>query len=81
MPQRITPSKIVTVSKDGEVHVTITLELNINLDTSGVIQVANQHSADSRAPEEDEDDRVNWEVPDFNSVSDFQFGKDVSNEN
>jgi hypothetical protein len=78
MPQRITPSKIVTVSQDGEVHITITLELNINLNTSGVVQVAAQQSDEQVKKAEKEDDEVDWEIPEFSPVSDFQFGKDVS---
>jgi hypothetical protein len=33
MAQRITPTKVVTVTKDGECHLVITLELNINLNS------------------------------------------------
>lgn len=75
MPQRITPSKIVTVSKEGEVHVSITIDLNINLNHSGETTIA---QSVTKVEEKNEDeDKVNWEIPDFSPVSDFQFGKEV----
>jgi hypothetical protein len=78
MPQRIIPNKVVTMTKDGECHVIITLDLNININTSGQLQVDNlQAEAFPVAAEVNES--ANWVVPDFGPSNSniLEFGKDV----
>lgn len=76
MPQRIPATRVVATSKDGEVHMTITLELNINLNAAGLPQVTVQQKEEVK-PEENE---VLYMVPEFKPAHGFQFGKEVSNE-
>lgn len=75
MGQLITPTKVVTVTKDGECHLTITLELNINLNSlgdGGEKVSASLRSADKM---EVEDDNVDFMIPDFSSGQSLKFGK------
>lgn len=74
MAQRIAPTKVVTVTKDGECHLVITLELNINLNGVGGVSASVQ-TAD-RA--EVEDDNFQFTIPDFSALSGktVDFGKE-----
>lgn len=74
MAARYGTSQIV-VTKDGECHLTITLELNINLNSDGV--TASVQSVKSPNMEDD-DDKVIFEVPDFTSGNTIDFGKESS---
>ena len=80
MPQRITPNKVITVTKDGECHVMITLDLNINITTNGQAEVSpsNNNNDEKKKPQEDE---TQWEIPDFGTFNSnmLNFGKDVTN--
>lgn len=75
MPQVISPkTKIVT--KDGECHITISLELTINLNTNGL-------ALPTSSPNEEikpkslavAEDKVDLMVPEFESIGKFKFGK------
>lgn len=77
MAQRITPTKVVTVTKDGECHLVITLELNINLNSvSGDGQTVSA-SIKSHDRADIEDDNVEFTIPDFSSLNSGKlvFGK------
>lgn len=76
MAQRITPVKMITVSKEGECHLTITLELNINLSANGEIGASLQGVAEKAKAVEKEDDPL-FTVPDFLSGLKVDFGKNV----
>lgn len=85
MPQRIVPSKVLTVTKDGECHVMITLDLNININTNtnGQAHVSSNHEdheVDHIASKEDD---TEWQIPDFSTFNSnlLNFGKDVDNPN
>jgi hypothetical protein len=80
MPQRISPSKIVMVTKDGECQLNIVLELNINLNANGQIGVAmtaQDPSQIAQKAEEKQDDSFPFEIPDFTSGAGFDFGQDT----
>jgi hypothetical protein len=79
MPQRITPVKVMSVSQDGECHLTITLELNINLTANGEIGASLQAQGDKPALKQTtkDDDEVELTVPDFISGMKLDFGKNV----
>jgi hypothetical protein len=62
MVQRITPVKTQMVTQDGECHVTITLELNINVNgevSAQAVPVVEEKRA--------EPDKVELVIPDFSS--------------
>lgn len=72
MPQLIRPQEVKIVTKDGEVQVSIILDLNINLNSSGVQVTAQAKMADEQ-PEKKED--TQWAIPDFGSSQKINFGK------
>lgn len=78
MAQRISPTKIVTVTKDGVSHLVITLELNINLNSKS--EDGQVVSASIKSPDrvDVDDDNVDFEIPDFSSGHFLNFGKEES---
>jgi hypothetical protein len=73
MPQLIQPNKVITreiVTKDGECTIHITLDLNINVNSSGV-----EVSVGKATQEKNDDDEVQWAVPQFTSGQKVKFGK------
>jgi len=69
MPNLIKQGEARVITKNGEVFVNIALELNIKLDGSN-IQMSS--GAGSIAKQED---KINWEIPDFEPSNKIQFGK------
>lgn len=76
MAQRISPVRIMSVSKDGECHLTITLELNINLNANGEVGASLQGVAEKIAKVEKEEDPL-FTVPDFVGGLKVNFGKTI----
>lgn len=75
MPHKIVPSKVVYTSKDGgavklEIDHQINLELTIHIEGGSV-----KTSVKSR--DEDDDDKVDFAIPDFGFNSGITFGKEV----
>lgn len=66
MPNLIKQGEAKVVTRNGEVFVNITLELNIKLDGSN-LQVSNDESLPKK-------DNVSWQIPDFTSNK-IDFGK------
>lgn len=63
-------TKIIT--RDGELQVSITLDLNINLTTNGGIEVTAQAQAKK---EEEKKEDTQWAIPDFGPSPRINFGK------
>lgn len=77
MPQLIKPQEVKVVTKDGQLEVFISLELNINLNGNGfdVTAQAKEVQAIER-PKEKTVEKTIWEIPDFeNSHKINNFGK------
>ena len=74
MASIIRPSETRVVTKDGECHVSIALEITIKLDGDGIVLAANAQSAEQKKQQE-EDDKVNFAIPDFSSTQKLKFGK------
>ena len=70
MPNLIKQGEARVITKNGEVFVNIALELSIKLDGSS-IQISNGSSIENKKQEE----KINWEIPDFESSNKIQFGK------
>lgn len=71
MPNLIKQGEARVVTKNGEVFVNIALELNIKLDGSN-ITISN----DGGSPiSKQQNEKVNWEIPDFEPSNKIQFGK------
>lgn len=73
MPQLIKPQEVKVITKDGECQVSIVLELNINLNTDGVVAVSAQ--AIKQDKQEKPKSGTNWEIPDFETLPKINFGK------
>jgi hypothetical protein len=79
MVQLIKPNTVKVVTKDGEIQVSIAIELNINLNTDGLSlnnNFANNAANVTSKVEVKKEEKTNWEVPDFESSSKIiNFGK------
>lgn len=75
------PNTVKVVTQDGELHVTISLELTINLNSDDLkIAVAPTHVvADYPVAKKTgtTNDNPKWEIPDFTSTPKVEFGKKV----
>jgi hypothetical protein len=71
MVQLIRPSEVRVQTHQGECQVTIVLELNINLTTDGA---SIGHKVREAPPKED-NDKVEWAIPDFIPSKKINFGK------
>ena len=74
MAQLIKPSSVKVITQDGEVKVTIALELTINLNSDGLKVSANSEIQKIDKPK-DSEEKVLWEIPDFGPVPKLGFGK------
>lgn len=75
MPQIISPSQIV-MTKDGEIRVTIALELNININSAGQISTTICEPPENELPKS-KFDEVEWELPELSSGVKVEFGKKI----
>lgn len=74
MPQLIRPQEVKVITKDGEIQVSLVIDLNINL--SGGVEIASitaQEKKDVKSPQKSED--THWAIPDFGPAPKIQFGK------
>lgn len=78
MAHLIKPGEIKVVSKNNEILLNISLELNIKLDGN----LTNLNLGTSNNPlsnlQKKEEDKVNWTIPDFSSGNKIKFGKEES---
>ena len=74
MPNLIKQGEAKVVTKNGEVFVNITLELNIKLDGSNLQVSASGRPTDGASAGMPNTEKVNWEIPDFTSNK-IDFGK------
>jgi hypothetical protein len=72
MANLINPSGVQVVTKDGEMTVNLKIDLNINLNGTAVNIPINETA---KVKSMDEDDKVEWMVPDFTSSKKINFGK------
>jgi len=76
LPQLIKPGNVKVVTNDGEVQVTIALELTINLNSDGLVVNARQQEEQEAAPAKNKaGDKTLWEIPDFGPIPKVDFGK------
>ncbi len=71
MANRISPQSVKVITQDGEVHVLITLELNINLNSGGIQTVTSSEKTEIKKEKESDI----WELPDFGNSPKINFGK------
>lgn len=73
MGDLIRPSRIHVISKEGEVQLNITIDLNINLNT-GNIDSKISKPVESEV-EKENDEKTIWAIPNFKSTDKVKFGK------
>lgn len=73
MVQLLKPRDTKVVTKDGECHVTISLELIIKLDGEG-ISVSPNVSHEKKNDEKESN--LKWTIPDFSGGNKLNFGKE-----
>lgn len=74
MPNLIKQGEAKVITKNGEVFVNIALELNIKLDGSN-IQISNASNDGNSSDNKQRNEKINWEIPDFEPSNKIQFGK------
>lgn len=72
MPQLIRPNVTKLITKDGEIDVHISIDVNLNLTTDGLLIGVGGVAASTK---EERDDDVEWQIPDFKSMSNIKFGE------
>ena len=72
MANRISPQSVKVITQDGEVHVLITLELNINLNSNEIQTVASSEKTEIKKEKESDI----WELQDFGNSPKINFGKE-----
>lgn len=72
MPQLIKPGTVKIMTNDGEVQVSIALELTINLNTDGVKFSAQVEEQKKEIAKKEKDE---WMIPDFGNSQKLDFGK------
>ena len=78
LAQIIKPNVVKILTKEGEVQVYITLELNINLNADNLKINAQSFVEESHEKEKKpkfEEDKVEWAIPDFGFSQKIEFGK------
>lgn len=76
MAQLIKPQNVKVISKDGELFISLQLDININLNQTGTLSVSDQPlSGQSNAKTKKDDDDVAWAIPDFIPSEKIKFGK------
>jgi hypothetical protein len=76
MANLIKPGDIKVVTKNNELFVNISLELNIKLDGNVTNLNLNSDVVQQQAFQKKEEEKVKWEVPDFSSGNKLNFGKE-----
>lgn len=72
----VNPSNVKVISQNGEVTLSLQIDLNINLNCNGSPSVGNVYNNPSTPTvKPKEDDEAAWLVPDFNSKEKIKFGK------
>lgn len=72
MPQLIKPGSVKILTQDGEIQVSISLELTINLNADGLKVDAQTTEVKAQKVEEKSSE---WLIPDFGPSQKINFGK------
>lgn len=79
MVQLIKPLTTKVITKDGECHLAISLELTINLNSDGLLVSADNAKTKvaSKNQNKEDDNPIDMIIPDFSSGNKVKFGKNV----
>ncbi len=76
MPALIKPGHVKVLTQNGEVQVTIVLELNINLNSEGLSASVRELKATEEKTENKKiEENPDWEIPSFENKNKIKFGK------
>ena len=77
MASLVKPGSVKVVTKDGEIQVSFSLDININLNTEGVIigQQSVEEEKKSSFAHQPVKDKMEWAIPDFGESVKIDFGK------
>jgi hypothetical protein len=73
MPQLIQPNSVKVTSKEGELDIHITLDLNINLSGVDLSQATKKSTEEEK--KEAVEEKPEWAIPTFTSKDKVKFGK------
>ena len=73
MAQLIKPQNVKVVTKEGELLISLQLDININLNQSGSFVSTAQDV--SKVKVANKDDEVEWAIPEFKPSEKIKFGK------
>ena len=73
MAQLIKPQNVKVVTKEGELLISLQLDININLNQSGSFVSTAQDV--SKIKVANKDDEVEWAIPEFKPSEKIKFGK------
>lgn len=74
MAQLIQPNSVKVVTKEGEITVSLQIDLNINLNQNGTF-VEGGVTSTAKVNSKKDDDDVAWVIPDFKPSEKINFGK------
>lgn len=78
MASLIKPGSVKILTKDGEIQVSLTLDININLNTDNVVFGVKNKEENHSINEQKEDEKIKWEIPEFETpMEKVDFGKKV----
>lgn len=79
MASLIKPGTVKILTKDGEVQVSLSIDLNINLNSQGLSVVAGEVVATEVVPSKSgaskKEEKFEWAIPDFEEAPKINFGK------
>lgn len=80
MAQLITPNSVKVVTQNGEVTISLQIDLNINLNQAGISFINNDgnikdHNINANASGAKKDEDFEWVIPDFKKTEKVDFGK------
>lgn len=81
MASLIKPGSVKVLTKDGEIQVSLTVDINVNLNTEGLVlesRIKKNEDASFEEPSVKKEEKIEWEIPDFEAPSEkIDFGKKV----
>jgi hypothetical protein len=72
--QVLKPSELKIVTKDGELEISIKLDINVNINQGDIVVKSDVIATKTKEVKELEE-KANWEIPDFSPSPKLKFGK------
>lgn len=79
MASLIKPGSVKLVTKDGEIQVSLTIDLNLNINADGSLGPSraetSQVNEESKVQSQNTKEKFEWAIPDFEDAPKINFGK------